>query len=121
MLNRLAGNSGLAIDIETGAEIINQAGNLTLGTSTSGPSADWDLQNYRFGPNGTAGELTMRASGNVVFYNTLSDGFDYTQSETGLGYDAPLLADNPLLPANIQSWSYTPVSYTHLDVYKRQD
>jgi len=50
------GRFGLPIYIETGAEIINQSGNLTLGTPTSNSSSDWDLENYRFGPDGTAGQ-----------------------------------------------------------------
>jgi filamentous hemagglutinin len=46
--------------------------------------------------------LTLRASGDLNFYGSLSDGF-FQESETWL---APLLAHNPLLPANSQSWSY---------------
>jgi filamentous hemagglutinin family protein len=93
---------GLTFNVETGAEIINPNGNLVLGSSTSYSSAnDWDLENDRFGPNGTAGQLTLRASGNLIFNNTLSDGF------AGAGNTALLLQQNTALPANIQSWSYT--------------
>ncbi|MGA3169505.1 MAG: filamentous hemagglutinin family protein [Chthoniobacteraceae bacterium] len=101
MLNRLVGSSGLPIYIETGAEIINRSGDLTLGTPTSNSSSDWDLDNYRFGPDGTAGQLTIRASGNLVFYNSLSDGFNSSLDT------ATLLTQNTALPASIQSWSYT--------------
>jgi filamentous hemagglutinin family protein len=101
MLNRVTGNSGLTIYLETGAEIINPNGDLTLGTPTSNSSSDWDLSTFRFGSDGTAGQLTMRASGNLVFDNTLSDGF------AGSGDTALLLPNNAALPANIQSWSYT--------------
>jgi hypothetical protein len=102
MVDRLlASNPTLNIDIETGAEIINQSGDLTLGSPTSNSSADWNLSNYRFGPDGTAGQLVLRASGNLAFYNSLSDGFNSAQ------YNATLLPQNAALPANIQSWSYT--------------
>ena len=92
---------GLTFNVESGAEVINLAGNLTLGTASSSSSSDWNLASDRFGPDGTAGQLVLRASGNIVFYNSLSDGF------TGSQDTASMLAQNPLLPANIQSWSYT--------------
>jgi filamentous hemagglutinin family protein len=85
---------GLTFNVETGAEIINPSGNLVLAN-------DWDLENDHFGLNGTAGQLTLRASGNLIFNNTLSDGF------AGSGNTALLLQQNAALPANIQSWSYT--------------
>ncbi|MDD5260535.1 MAG: filamentous hemagglutinin family protein [Methylacidiphilales bacterium] len=94
--NRLfAGNAGLKplAVIASGAEIINTNGNLTL-------SIDWDLHTFRFGPNSAPGVLTLRASGNLVFNGTLSDGFN------GSTYNATLLAANPALPLNAQSWSY---------------
>ena len=103
MLNRLAnGNAGLAssLIIEPGAEIVNRAGNLTLGTATSSSAEDWDLSGYRFGPKSTPGGLTLRAAGDLVFYNALSDGF------TSSAYNAALIPFNPLLPGNTQSWSY---------------
>ena len=98
----LANNASLAsvLVIAPGAEIINRTGNLTLGTSNSTASSDWDLSTYRFGPNGAPGVLTLRAAGNLVFYNALSDGF------TSSANTALLLAPNPLLPVNAQSWSY---------------
>lgn len=98
----LAGNTGLSniTVIEPGAELINRTGDLTLGIANSQPSADWDLSTFRFGPNNAPGGLTLRAAGNVVFYNTLSDGF------TSSAYDAELLLQNTALPANAQSWSY---------------
>ena len=76
------------------------SGNLVLGGTTSTSTSDWNLSNARFGPMGTAGTLTMRATGNLVLYNTLSDGF------TGSAYTSALAAPNPLLPANAQSWSF---------------
>jgi filamentous hemagglutinin len=100
---------GLTLNLETGAEIIDvnptnpsAAGNLTLGSAAPySASNDWNLAADRFGPNGTAGALTLRASGNLVFDNSLSDGF------TSSAFNATLLAQNTALPANIQAWSYT--------------
>jgi filamentous hemagglutinin len=107
MLNRLfANNQGLVpvAIIEAGAEIINRNGDLTLGSPNSDSSSDWNLATRRFGPDGAPGQLTLRAAGNLVFYNALSDGFD-PNSSLSL-YSNSLLARNPLLPANEQSWSY---------------
>ncbi len=97
-----AGNAALAdaASIVPGAEIINAGGNLTLGTANSNSTSDWDLSTFRFGPDSVPGVLTLRAAGNLVFFNALSDGF------TSSAYDAALLAQNPLLSANAQGWSY---------------
>jgi hypothetical protein len=102
----LANNSGLApiTVIAPGAEIINLNGDLTLGSTTSDSTSDWNLATYRFGPDNVAGVLTLRASGDLVFYNALSDGFDPNSSSSL--YSNSLLPQNPLLPANEQSWSY---------------
>jgi filamentous hemagglutinin len=108
MFNRLLANNQLLAPItviEAGAEIINRSGDLTLGSSSSTTASDWDLSTYRFGPNSEAGDLTLRASGNLVFYNALSDGFT-AGTNSGASYDAVLMAQNPLLPVNEQSWSY---------------
>ena len=79
-------------------------GNLTLGTLTSTATSDWQLQTSRFGPKSVPGVLTLRAGGNLVFFNAISDGFDSS------AYNAELLAPNPLLPANAQSYAYRMVS-----------
>ncbi len=92
--------------IAPGVEIINLNGNLTLGTATSTAvgtavnPGDWNLADFRFGPKNAPGVLTLRASGNVVFFNALNDGF------TTAAYDARLQTQNALLPVNAQSWSY---------------
>ena len=98
----LAGHAALepALVVTAGAEIINRTGNLTLGASNSTATSDWNLASFRFGPKNAAGALTLRASGNLVFFNALSDGFESS------AYNASLLGYNPLLPANAQSWSY---------------
>jgi filamentous hemagglutinin family protein len=97
MANRLlAPNPSLApvFVIQPGAEIIHRTGDLALG-------ADWDLSTFRFGPKSAPGVLTLRAAGNLVFVNGgLSDGFNSS------AFTATLLNQNPLLPANTQSWSY---------------
>lgn len=111
MLNRLTSvQPGLGLILAPGAEIINPTGNLTLGTTASTSTGDWNLQTYRFGPVGAPGVLTLRAAGNLVFYNALSDGFaaitpSATNGQSSL-WLAPLMAQNPLLPVNTQSWSF---------------
>ncbi|MEI6034039.1 MAG: filamentous hemagglutinin family protein [Verrucomicrobiae bacterium] len=100
----LASNPGLSgvFVLAPGAEIINTAGDLTLGTTLSTAASDWNLAAFRFGPNSAPGVLTMRASGNLLFYNALSDGFN---GGTSL-WLSPLLAQNASLPINTQTWSY---------------
>ena len=97
ILNPLTNANGAALqavtDVAPGAEIISTTGDLTL-------ASDWDLSSYRFGPDNTAGVLTLRAAGNLIFAGSLSDGFsDATNTAT-------LLAQNTALPVNDQSWSY---------------
>lgn len=103
MLNRLtSAQPGLDLILAPGAEIINRTGGLTLGTTSSSASADWNLATNRFGPLGAAGVLTLRAADNLTFFNALSDGFSGGASL----WLSPLMAYNPALPANAQSWSY---------------
>jgi filamentous hemagglutinin len=99
IVNAIFGNNtGLEpiASIEPGAEIINTAGDLTLATS-------WDLSTYRFGPDNAAGDLTLRASGNLVldFGASLSDGFT-----TNSKFPSDGLWADVLMPANSVSWSY---------------
>lgn len=98
----LTANPGLGsiFFILPGAEVINRTGDLTLGTNTSTISGDWNLATARFGSKTVPGVLTLRASGNLVFFNSLNDGF-----ATG-AYNAQLNALNTTLPANLQTWSY---------------
>jgi len=95
----LANNAALAplLTVQPGAEIINPAGNLTL-------ASNWDLSTYRFGPDNVAGDLTLRAAGNLIFNfkASLSDGFG--------GPSVFGLWDAPLLPVGSPSWSYRLVS-----------
>jgi filamentous hemagglutinin len=103
ILTRLTGlNSALDLILTPGAEIINRTGDLTLGTISSTATSDWNLATFRFGPKSAAGTLTLRASQNLTFHNALSDGFSGGASL----WLSPLIANNPLLPANSQSWSY---------------
>ncbi len=110
----LANNAGLSsqLVVMPGAEVVNRTGNLTLGTSTSAVAADWNLATFRYGPKNAPGVLTLRASGNLEFYNTLSDGFTVlTAAPTGYSlvermWLATLTAQNTSLPVNVQSWSY---------------
>jgi filamentous hemagglutinin family protein len=89
-------------NIVPGAEITG-TGTLTLGTDGN----DWDMSTLRFGPNSAPGFLTIRAAGNLIFQAALSDGFtaDPNNPNPALYNDA-LMAFNPLLPANAQTWSY---------------
>ncbi|MCB1080111.1 MAG: hypothetical protein KDM64_19990, partial [Verrucomicrobiae bacterium] len=98
-------------------------GDLTLGlaningstSSEARSTADWDLSSFRYGSMSAPGVLTMRASGDLVFNNTLSDGFDPVQTgflltATEAGNSSMWLATlstiKDSLPVNTQSWSY---------------
>lgn len=85
-----------------GFEIHHPGGDLTLGSSSSSSESDWDLSAWRFGPLSAPGNLVLRASGNLVFLNALSDGFSGGESL----WLSPLSELNPLLPPTLQSWSY---------------
>ncbi|WP_345715865.1 filamentous haemagglutinin family protein, partial [Luteolibacter yonseiensis] len=111
MLARLtAAQPGLDLILAPGAEIYNTSGDLVLGTTSSTSTSDWNLQTFRFGPLSAAGVLTLRAKGDLTFYNALSDGFAAVTANANNGQStlwlAPLMARNNLLPANAQSWSY---------------
>ncbi|MCX6971648.1 MAG: filamentous hemagglutinin family protein [Verrucomicrobia bacterium] len=98
--------------IAPGAEISNTTpnGDISLGSSSTIWSSDWNLGDFRFGPKAAAGVLTLRASGNIVFWNTLSDGFTAVNPTSTNGNSSMWLAQlmglNETLPANAQSWSY---------------
>ena len=102
-----------------GAEIVNRAGSLTFGTATSTTQNDWDLSGFRYGPQSAPGALTIRASGDLVFNNTLSDGFvpfvpaNNPPPESLRLWQGRLAAFNPLLPPTVQSHSYRPFPFTH--------
>lgn len=100
-----------------GVEIINRNGDLNLGTpnaangnATTLSTGDWDLSSFRYGSKGAPGVLTLRAQGDIVFNNTLSDGFTPVTASADNGHSAMWLATlmtlNPNLPMNTQSWSY---------------
>ncbi|MDB6153467.1 MAG: hypothetical protein JWL90_1920, partial [Chthoniobacteraceae bacterium] len=91
---------GTVTVLAPGAEIINRSGDLVLGAVGSTAASDWNLSTFRFGSKSAPGVLTMRASGNLTFFNTLSDGFATS------AYNAQLLSQNAALPINTQSWSY---------------
>jgi filamentous hemagglutinin family protein len=113
--------------VTPGVEIINKTGDLTLGKanpadpleidSESLSSADWDLSAMRYGSKGAPGVLTLKAAGDIVFNNTLSDGFLPVEPDAINGNSALWLAaldkmaldqkGNLLRPINVQSWSYS--------------
>lgn len=93
--------------LQPGVEIINSGGSISLGTPSSPALADWNLATFRYGPRNAAGTLTMRASGNLEFYNTLSDGFTLATSGPLVErmWMATLMDLNTNLPVNSQSWN----------------
>jgi hypothetical protein len=99
--------------IAPGVEIYNATGDLTLGTAVTGTNAgDWDLSTFRYGPQLAPGILTLRAKGDLVFNNTLSDGFTPVTASAANGNSTMWLAQLANvatangLPVNTQSWSY---------------
>jgi filamentous hemagglutinin len=116
MNNRLlANNPGLAdlLVVAPGVEIINLTGNLTLGTTSSTSTSDWNLSTFRFGAKSAPGVLSLRAAGDLVFLNTLSDGFSPTLASSNpswLWLAQPTLLNSSPLPMNTRSWSYRLVS-----------
>jgi filamentous hemagglutinin len=90
----LKGTSTLNVSVVPGIQI-QSAGDLTLGT-------DWDLSTWRF--NGAPGILTLRAGGNLLIQQSLSDGFD---GIAGAGaFVLPSIADH--------SWSYRLIAGANL-------
>ena len=109
--------------IAPGVEIINSTGDLTLGLANITGStnkealaaADWDLSSFRYGSRGAPGVLTLRANGDLVFNNTLSDGFKpieqgsnqvFADNGHSLMWMATLATISDKLPTNTQSWTY---------------
>jgi hypothetical protein len=91
------GVSGNALyQIQPGVEIINPSGDLTL-------TNNWDLSSLRT-TAGLPGILTIRASGNLIFDGSLTDGFAYNSSDTENVATSPYTWD--LLPVGGESWSY---------------
>ncbi len=109
MINKLDPSGQFDLLLAPGAEIINPGGSLTMGSSSSPSTQDWDLAAFRFGPRSAPGVLTMRAAQDIVFFNALSDGFTVDTSASSPGNSlwlAPISTANPNLPVNRQSWSY---------------
>ena len=111
---------GRSLVVSPGVEVVHLTGDLLIGPSSgntgANPSNDWDLSSYRYGAKKSPGVLTLRAFGDLVFQNALSDGFKghtQTQTDVGLSEGQKLWLANlmPLetqydLPVNAQSWSY---------------
>lgn len=109
--------------IAPGVEMVSLTGDLTLGlanpTGTTNvealAAADWDLSGFRYGSRSAPGVLTLRASGDLVFNNTLSDGFtpitqgvaqEFADNGHSLMWLGKLMTLKSSLPLNTQSWSY---------------
>jgi hypothetical protein len=107
-----------ALVLTPGSEIIHRTGDLVLGSAGGAtgvnPSEAWDLSGFRYGSENSPGVLTMRAFGNLVFQNSLSDGFAGLSSQQSSSAPLPgqllwlanLMEINSLLPLAAQSWSY---------------
>ncbi len=123
ILHKLDGGNKLGdlLVLSPGVEIVNLTGDLVLGAANNTEfgsfdsealaTADWDLSSFRYGSRGAPGILTLRAAGDVIFNNTLSDGFtplSFSSASTGdsLMWLAPLMTVSNTLPVNNQSWSY---------------
>jgi filamentous hemagglutinin len=111
MMNRLLSahpDLGSVFVLAPGAEIINRTGDLTLGSASTTTTSDWDLSTFRFGAKSAAGILTLRAAGNIVLHNSISDGFTpFAAAPSGQPlWEARLTTASGLLPVNNQSWSY---------------
>ena len=127
LLNGAAEPSSLGslLVVAPGVEIVNSHGDLVVGLAnhtSSGSTdqeslaaADWDLSGLRYGSRSAAGVLTLRAEGDLVFNNTLSDGFDpiaqgstqvFADNGHSLMWLASLTKISETLPVNTQSWSY---------------
>jgi hypothetical protein len=119
------GTSGpIAIAIPGGAKVTTSAGSSIVAAPTSDLTLynTWDLAstnpntgafNFRFGPNSTAGDLTLRSAGNLIF-SVLKGDPDTTLSQIPAsltdGFGPPDFFNGiwvaPMLPAGSSSWSY---------------
>ena len=81
-----ASGADVQLRLRSGVEIRGD-GDLTL-------AADWDLSTWRFGASDEPGVLTIRAAGDLLVNETLSDGFD------GASHTAKIFGDKP------DAWSY---------------
>jgi filamentous hemagglutinin len=120
-----ATNVSAVLVITPGVEIFS-TGDLALGLANPTGStaanfqqqahtaADWDLSNFRYRFKDeiklAPGILTLRAKGDLIFNNTLSDGFTPTSVTADNGHSSMWLATlqtiKDKLPINTQSWSY---------------
>lgn len=82
-------------------EFVHLSGDLRMGSTSSTHHNDWRLNEFRFGAQSVPGQLLVRAHGDLTLFNAISDGFTPTDSL----WLAGLSEVNPLLPANLQSWS----------------
>lgn len=112
-------NVTLTLSQTSGANVaVLSSGSLALGSAASTTTSDWNLSTWRYGPDRVPGTLTLRATGNIEFYNTLTDGF----TSTGVTYPSAVLPGaasasatsrlhwgamlDLLMPAGSASWSY---------------
>jgi filamentous hemagglutinin len=92
--------------VTPGAEVINATPSTGVGSVNGGSltlASNWDLSSFRFGPDGVAGILTLRATNNLIFNGSLSDGFAYNSSDAENVPTSPYTWD---VMAESSSWSY---------------
>jgi filamentous hemagglutinin len=129
MRSRLLTGASAGLDslmvVSPGVEMVNFTGDLILGlanntsagtTNVEGlAAADWDLSGFRYGSRSAPGVLTLRAGGDLIFNNTLSDGFtpitqgtaqSFADNGHSLMWLGKLMTISDTLPVNTQSWSY---------------
>src|SRR5271165_6225433 len=92
------------------------------GTGGTGLTGGWDFSNWR--PNNEPGYLTIRASGNLTVYNSLSDGFTgvttYNSSSQQANYISTSNVVNSIVQTTGPSWGYTLVSGADLAAADRR-
>lgn len=105
-----AGTLAPLLFLAPGVEIFSKVSDLSLGRAGDLHTSDWDLSSFRYGTRGVPGFLTIRSPGNLLFNNSLSDGFVPVAATAENGHSslwrAPLQLMNSRLPADFQSWSF---------------
>ncbi|WP_341328023.1 filamentous haemagglutinin family protein [Methylotuvimicrobium sp. KM2] len=94
---------GPGFELAPGIEVKSE-GNLTL-------AANWDLVDWRYGPEQTPGYLTLRTGGDLLFQNGVSDAFKNGVLQVTPTFSRPVI--DMLQPG--RSWSYNFVAGADLN------
>jgi len=105
-----SGDTAFALSLPAGSYTTGGAASVVLASDLT-LASDWNLDSYRYGPDATSvlgsgepGVLELRASGNLIFDGSLSDGFGASPIDPNT--QAAALWEAPLLAAGSRSWSY---------------